>query len=236
MDGIRIAVCDDEEEALGLLSHEIRRVFSMRIPGTVVEKYQDEKKLFSRVAEGEKYDVIFLDIDMPHMDGIHLAMELRRLETTALIIFVTNLEGHVFQSFAAKPFRFIRKSHFREEIEEAADGVVKELVEADQGILFRNGRSEIRLNPYRIVYVESQGKNLDIYYGNRRICFPGRMTDMEEKLKDYGFLRVHKGYLVNYRAIYQINAEDLTLDDQTHIPVSRLRMQQVKNEFRRWTL
>lgn len=235
-EGLKIAVCDDEQEVLGLLAHEIRKTFRALAPGTTVTEFQDEKQLFAELTAGKLYDVIFLDIDMPKANGIDLAVDLRKAGTKSLIIFVSNLEGHVYRSFAAKPFRFIRKSEFRKELPEAAEAVLKEFAGENVGILLKNGNNLIRLNPYRIVYAESKGKLLEIHYENRSIELTCQISALEKELEGYGFIRIHKGYLVNYRFIFRINKEDLTLDSGVLLPVSRLRMQEVKSQYRRWTI
>lgn len=163
-------------------------------------------------------------------------MNMRKAGVNTLIIFISNLEGHVFQSFVARPFRFIRKSEFAREIETVAEDVQKELAKDDEGLLFQNGKNSIHLNPYRMMYVESKGKMLDIHYENKVIEFQYQISAMEKELEGYGFIRVHKGYLVNYRFIFRINKKDLTLDNQTVIPVSRLRMNEVRSQYRRWTI
>lgn len=233
---LKVAVCDDEWETLEMVSREIKRVFRRKNFSVFVTEYSNERSLFQKIIAGEKYDVIFLDIDMPFVNGIQLAVNMRQAGINTLLIFVSNMEGHVYDSFAAKPFRFIRKSVFMQEMEHVAEDIIQELQMEDEGILFGSGNHTIHLNPYRIMYVECKGKILDIHYENRVIELSYQISAMEEQLKEYGFIRVHKGYLVNYRFIFKINKEELVLDDQSVIPVSRLRMNDVRSQYRRLTI
>ena len=62
------------------------------------------------------------------------------------------------------------------------------------------------------------------------------MSDMEQKLIPYGFIRIHKSYLVNYRYIKNIQPACVVLDNKKQLPVSRYRLDDIKVEFRRLTL
>lgn len=58
------------------------------------------------------------------------------------------------------------------------------------------------------------------------------ISELEEELSPYGFIRVHKGFLVNYRYIYKFSAKYLTLKDQTKIPLSRQNHEEVIGKYR----
>ena len=63
-----------------------------------------------------------------------------------------------------------------------------------------------------------------------------KMSDMERQLHPYGFIRIHKSYLVNYRYIKNIQTTYVVLDSKKQLPVSRYRLDDIKVEFRRLTL
>ena len=71
---------------------------------------------YSREGEAYKYDLVFLDIDMPKYSGMDVAEEIRKKSADTDIIFVSNREDRVFETFSVQPFGFIRKNCFTEDL------------------------------------------------------------------------------------------------------------------------
>lgn len=234
---MKIAICDDERIALPILEKTIRIEFQKQQVFPEFSLFQSGLALRQAVFSGIRFDVLFLDIDMPDADGIDLACHIRESCKDTLLIFVSNMEHYVFRSFLAQPFRFIRKSHFKEEIHGAVCAVLQVIhAPLASSILIETSRQTLQLNPLTIQYVECNRKQLRIVTEAEEHTITYKISDIEKQLKEYGFIRIHKGYLVNYRYIFSINKEDLTLDNQTILPVSRMRMADVRSEFRRLTL
>ena len=63
-----------------------------------------------------------------------------------------------------------------------------------------------------------------------------RLSDLEKQLVPHGFIRIHKSYLVNYRFIKSISSASILLDNGRLLPASRIRLNEIKNTFRRLTL
>ena len=94
----------------------------------------------------------------------------------------------------------------------------------------------VSLDPFKIIYVECTNKTLSIVMENEKLEITYKLTDLEEMLKGYGFIRIHKGYLVNYRYIFSIERGEVILDIGERLPVSKYRISEVKEEFRRLAL
>ena len=237
---MRIAICDDQPILVkGLKKHILSflQSYGESAADTQCDTYTDGKELHNAVVKGQLYDAVFLDINMEGVDGIEIGKYLMELAPSTLLIFVSNMENQVFRSFTAHPFRFVRKSHLREELPQ----VIQALVEAvrkpkETEITFQSGSRILRLNPYRILYAESNNNNLMIYTETEVHKIRYTMTMLEKQLEPLGFIRCHKGFLVNYRYIYRIDKSGILLDDQTFVPVSRNYMNKVRESYRRLTL
>ena len=95
---IIIAVCDDDKLALDSISGAIGGVFSANGSDTEINSFTSANELTKVIAKTH-YDLVFLDIDMPGMDGIECGKLLRRLEYSPDIIYVSNREERVFECF-----------------------------------------------------------------------------------------------------------------------------------------
>ncbi len=81
------------------------------------------------------------------------------------------------------------------------------------------------------MYIESFHKVLLIHSADGELSLRMKMAEIMGRLTDFGFIRPHKSYLLNYRSIYSINVDDVRLDDGTLMPLSRRRSKEFKEEY-----
>lgn len=97
----KIAICDDEP----LHIEKIRSI----LPDEETDTYTSPAILLDTITSGKRYDVLFLDIMMPEMDGISLARELRELDEGMLIVFITSKIEFMQTGYEVKAFRYLLK-------------------------------------------------------------------------------------------------------------------------------
>ena len=124
---IRIAICDDEPIALQMLSEHIARALAGQ--ELSVSCFSSGSALRESLLSNHSFDVLFLDINMPDVNGIYLARHIRPLMGDALLIFVSSQDDAVFDSFAAEPFRFLRKSRLDAELPQLSRDLLVKLQE-----------------------------------------------------------------------------------------------------------
>ena len=164
---------------------------------------------------------------MHETNGIDLAVSLKAYEIKPYLIFVSTVESLVYQTFKVNPFWFIRKRFCESELPEVITALLADMrIHLLETITLNCAHSIYTLHPLSICYVECQNKILHIHYANpvQNISIPYTLSSLEKELLPYGFLRVHKGFLVNYRYIFTINRQDIQLDNGDHIPVSKHRV------------
>lgn len=229
---MRIAICDDDINLLPFLRNNIIECFHHYKTEVTADSYDKGLDLRQAINNGTFYDVIFLDIDMPNCDGIDLGKYLIQLLPSAYLIFISNMESQVFRSFTAQPFRFVRKSRFNKEIPEAVNAMLKKIRAAkSDDIVITYGVQNLRINPARIVYVESRNNNITIYTENESYTLRHTLRALEAQLDGYGFIRTHKSFLVNYHYIFRFDKNSVILDNQTEIPLSRNYVNSAKKSF-----
>ncbi len=108
----RIAVCDDDERILVQMAEVIKKEFAKAGEKAETSTFSVPKLLLDSNRTGS-FDIIFLDIDMPDIDGIEAAGIIKKQNPNTLVIFVTSKDELVYKSFEVHPFGFIRKSRFR---------------------------------------------------------------------------------------------------------------------------
>ena len=226
-----VILCEDEQAVCDALARDILACFEGMHVRITLRQFYDSRRLLEALPSLEVH-VCFLDIDMPGLDGISLAQQLRERFPHVVVLFVSNREELVFQSFMASPLRFLRKNRFREELPEAVKAVLGKLEEERHLELSSEGK-EIWVPIHGILYVESFGRKQVVHLKDREIQVQRSMDYFCQTLEDSGFLRVHKSYLVNYRFIYAIRRQSVSLTNGEEIPMSKYRVGEVTALYHR---
>ena len=230
------AICDDEELSLNMVATALESCFSQYGVTLTLDKYQSSKELFQAAQQGKSYQVIFLDIDMPEMDGIELGVRLKKEQENAAIIYISNCEDRVFDSFQARPFGFVRKSSFLQDTQAVVKLYIESRRNADNRRLeVKTPDGFIQIPLADIVYIECIRDYQFFYLSTSDTPVKCRlsMTRLEETLVEQGFLRVHQGYIVNYAYIKKISNESIELTSGASIPMSRRKKQEVFAQYLR---
>ena len=238
MDKLRIAMCDDEEQALSIISVAVAATFKRAGVPVEISRFLRADRLLGWL-DANACHIIMLDIRMPQADGIRLAEKLRQSHPDAKVVFVSNEESRVFEAFSVNAFFFIRKSRVIEDVTAFCDHYLATLHKnrERQVVSFRQNGAALSMYPGDIVYVESEGHRQKLWLADKKepVELSVSMQAVEAELADCGFIRVHKGYLVNNSFIARISGEEILLRDGTRVPISRRRLQEVHAEHMRLT-
>lgn len=211
-----IYICDDETLVLNELADKIRKY----MPQEKILCFSSGYELREQLRKSH-CDILFLDIDMPEISGLEIAKELTIEKGIPLLIFVTSHDELVYESFEYHPFSFIRKSCFDQEIEKVLRDAGEYLESLKRQFYFRSAGRDLSLPLLAILYFEADGNYLKIYTESGEYRFRSTISDVESRLNQYGFVRIHKGFLVNQAMVQIIGREDIELADGTALPLGR---------------
>lgn len=228
---LKFAICDDDAIALASISGAMQQIMVSYGVDCEIHCFSSGKELLN----SEVFDVIFLDIDMPEMDGIDCGKELRKKDVRAEIVFVSAREDRVFDSFYIRPFAFVRKTHFLTDI---ADVIGRYLAAASDErlskvFLFATHEGSLNVVVFDIEYIEGSNVYQQLYIkgAQKPIEILSRLEKLEKALEPYGFMRIHKGYLVNYSGIRRINKTTLITLSGKELPISRRCARKIKDDY-----
>lgn len=234
---IQIAIVDDERAFLESYTHIVEKLFAKnRIEFVVQCFYKSEE--FYHLLKRNYFDIVFLDIDMPEINGINLAADIRKLKLETTIIFVSSHSNLVFQSIHYAPFRFIQKDCLEDDTSEAIHAYCQQIKEKKNTIQLKieNGETYC-FNLMQIQYFYSVRHDLFLVYSNKKIAkrlFPRvyTMDALGKMLHKKGFIRIHKSYIVNFKYIHQIQSDKVLLFDNSTLPISRSNVANVKRQYK----
>lgn len=239
---IQVAICDDDKALTKNIEQLLRVTAARQNIDIDCELFFDGSRLVRAITEQQMYfDLIYLDIEMEGINGIHAAQVLRDAELPALIVYISAHEENWKELFCTNPFRFLSKP-----VEEAAFRTV--FSEACTEIRKRNGyfnfcykRSHYRIPLNRITYFESNSRLIHIHLsGMDRECpdslpnqFYGKLNEVEKQMASMNgrFLRVHQSFLVNFDYIKAMSATKIEMLDGTVFQISEDRRKSAMARF-----
>lgn len=229
----QIAICDDEPQILENLSQKIKTVFQQKEIFAEYVCTTDSAQMLEYLQKNF-VDIIFLDIDMPVFTGMDIAAVLNEKYPNTILVFVTSHDALVYQSFAYRPFGFIRKTYLDEELQSVIERIERELRKRKRDIVIAKGQELHRILIQDILYIEAEGNYLNVHTRNDILRIRETMTNMETELCEKGFIRCHKGYLINAEYIEKCKAAevDLRVDGILKtIPIGRSYEKEVRSKI-----
>ena len=178
------------------------------------------------------YDAYLLDISMPYMDGIALALRIRDNGSACPILFVSSVESRVFEALRAQPLRFVRKTHLAEELPEALRAMVEKIREIMSNTLtVTSDRSTIILPIHKLLYIESLNKIQRVVTAEREYKVYSSMDYFSTELAKKGFYRPHRSFLVNLDAVTRVEKHEAVITNGDRIPITRTQVEEIKKQL-----
>ena len=226
---IKIVVCDDEERDRNLIQRSASRIMDSLGQPYVLEAYGSGLELLEK--HPGDMDVLLIDIQMRLMDGLETARAIRKYDDNVKIIFVTSYPQYAYDGYRVRAFSFIVKpikySELCTELTAAVNAIVRS---RGTDLVIRDGQTSFHISSRDILYLEVQNHNVIFHTAERQISVYAKLADYESKLREKGFFRCHKSFLVNQQHIAAMDATSLTLSDKSSIPLSKHRRREFMEE------
>ncbi|MCH5248347.1 MAG: response regulator transcription factor [Lachnospiraceae bacterium] len=209
---LRIAVCDDDKHFTGKLEEMARREAAKTGTSIDTEVYSDGATLVADIEKGYRYDLIFLDIEMEKVNGINAARQIRRIDRSALLIYVSGYEQYLKELFEVEPFRFLSKPVEEAKFQKYFRDACARIGETTTYYRFSFNKKILKVAIQDIVYFESRNRVVHIFMANGSIeRFYGQLNSVEKELSEgrQEFLRIHQSYLVNYSYIGKMSFSEV---------------------------
>lgn len=213
---IRTLIVDDEP----LARQRLHRFLEPAPDIQLLTECGDGKAAVAAIQE-HKPDLVFLDVQMPHLNGFEVLSAVG-VEQMPVVIFVTAFDAFALQAFEAqaldyllKPFgqdrvqqaveraRTFLEGHAKRSFQEHLAGLLR-ATEASRHatrVLVRNGDRMLVVGPAEVDWVEACGDYVRLHVGQQAHLLRSTLTDMEQRLKPEGFARIHRSRLVNLERI-----------------------------------
>ncbi len=217
---MKIAICDDDMVDCNTMENYLNIIRTSNIEYSVY--FCGEELVSAYKNNDERYDVIFLDMEMKQLNGIDTANAIREIDEYVIIVFVTSHTEYMRESFKCSPFRFLVKPIDLEELKNVFYDICKKLSKKKKVLSFTENRAMFRIYCEDIIYCESQDHWIHIHTKNETYKICKSLSDLYAKLDNTLLYRVHSSFIVNFHYVKAIRNNYIELyhcDKQ--IPISR---------------
>lgn len=232
---MKIVICDDEAVFVNVIESQLRNYAAKIDLNIEITKCRSARELLSLDLLG--CDVLFLDIDMPEINGITAAREIRKINRDVILVFVTGWIEYAPAGYQVNAFRYLLKTSLEQEFEPCMEDILARLHENAEMMLFQTRDRTLEISLRTILYLEGTQRRsvlLYLYDGRNPIECTGKLAEYDERLCEKGFLRLQKSYLANMDHIVRIKNYIALLRDGTELKVSERQYAEVKKQFLMW--
>jgi DNA-binding LytR/AlgR family response regulator len=220
---------DDEPVALDIITDYIKQTPFIELVGTFRNALQALELL-----RKTKIDLIFLDINMPNINGIQF---LKSLPIKPQVIFTTAYSEHAVESYELnaldyllKPIEYERFLLAVNKLPERNELNKRHHEEKDEHIVLKSGNKSYRISYSDIFYIEASGNYVLFYTDKSKIMVLMSLKEVLNILPQNNFIRIHKSFVVALERISFVENHQVTILDKK-IPIGNHYRESFQKQF-----
>lgn len=234
-----IALCDDQEYYRKQLYNYLLEYQKDKNIIIHINEYSSGGELLQASFSQEgSYQIYFLDVNMPDMQGTTVAKELRNIGKNSVICFVTSFKEYAYDAFQVEAMDYIVKPINYEQLKKFMDKAIVlcrlhiEVQEAEKKYLsIQQRQTTIILEQRHILYIEKRRNQCVVCTNTEEILCYNTLKNLYEQLNSSIFMFTHQGYIVNFYHIKEIRSNMIYMGNNILIPVSRKYQEAIKKRF-----
>jgi len=235
---LRIAVCDDDvrelEDTHRMISEYSKQHDKLDI---TIRKFPSSYDLMDCIDAGIHFDIYFLDIIMPHMNGIDVGVEIRKNDENCFIIYLTTSPEFALKSYQVSAFQYLLKPVNEDKLFRVLEDVGKrDEYESSRRISVKTKDAAHYIPLHRIIYAEYLSHRVVYHLTNDEIITGSVSREpfgelIKPLLNDPRFISCHVSFVVNMYCIESISQKDFCLTGGQSVPISARGYAQTKKQY-----
>ena len=226
---MNIAVCDDLPE----YREKLKTLLNPYISANQLDiaEFCRGEDLLAACEKGTLWDIAFLDIEMDGLTGIETGKRLRKMQRDVIVIFVTSHINYVSDAFRQDAFQFLLKPVQEEDFRKDFERALRVWKNRRRRYLVKWRNTSNMLEYRSILYLEAYHRHVFVHTAEADYECVGKLQDEYIKLKPFGFVQCHQGFIVNMSRIVSITKLSVKLDNGSEVPVSRRHYAGLMSDF-----
>lgn len=216
---VNIAVVEDDKNEASMLLDCLERYKQEKESDYAVEYFGSAVSFLEKASF---FDLVFMDIMMPHMTGMEAAVCMRKSNSRTLLIFITHTAQFAIRGYEVDALDYVMKPVSYERVTMKL-GKALRILQASKGIMLsiNDLSGTVYISSDEVYYIDVRGHKRTFHTQKGDYCDYGSLTDIEAQLKTYNFMRCNACFLLNPNYIHKINGYIVKMANGDELKISQ---------------
>lgn len=233
---MHIAIVEDDKKYIQELTQNLKQFSTEFNTQITIDIFHNGAELIGNYKP--LYDAIFLDIEMPVMNGLETAKAIREMDHSVILMFITNLAQYAVKGYEVNAIDYVLKPIHYSSFSIKMQRVIREVrANTKESIMIDTNDGEtLRLPLQKIFFIEVMGHTLSYHTANHVYSERSTRTmkSLTADLKKYGFSRCNNSFLINLFYLDKIG-KDYCIVNGEQLPISRSRKKTFTQDAKKYT-
>ncbi len=226
----KIAICDDINADRQYVLEMVNRWAASAGHAVHSDTFTSAESFLFRYADESDYDILLLDIEMGEMNGVDLAKNIRKINDSVQIVFITGFPDFIAEGYEVSALHYLMKPVSEEKLHAVLDKAASNLAKAEKRLCVTFDRQTDYIPLSKITYIEAQKQYIMIYTDGKAYRMKSSLADAERQLDEY-FFKCQRSFVVNLRYVKRIKSDCVVLKNDEEIPISRGMAEKIGKEI-----
>ncbi|NMI05725.1 response regulator transcription factor [Paenibacillus sp. SZ31] len=227
---IKIAIVEDDINQARLLESHLTNYSAEKGLSFNIVHFSQAVALLENYESN--FDIIFMDIQLPYMNGMDAARSIRLLDKKVILIFITNLTQYAIQGYEVEALDYMLKPVEYFDFALKMSRAMQRLNDNPKDeILIPSDKGMLKVSPKSIRYVETEGHHVIYHSVENSFRQYATISSIEKKMHGYDFFRCNNCYLVNLAYVQRVHGYTVTLDGGVELRISQPRKKAFVNKL-----
>jgi DNA-binding LytR/AlgR family response regulator len=230
---LKIAICDDDKALCLQLKSMLNETNEKTDENIEISIFFSGEEMCDSLLGGNHFNIIFLDIELREINGVEVGKKIREEFNDELtqIVYISAKDSYAMDLFDIRPLNFLVKPLKTEKIESVLKTAKKILGTSNQYYEYKIGNVNFNVLLNDILYFESSGRKVKIILKDDVNEYYGKLSEVEEKLKNSDFFFIHKSYLINYNHVIEYTYEYVKMSNNEILGISQNNRKAVREKL-----
>ena len=205
---MNIAICDNDRVAVRQIERMVFDFFVDKDINFEIYPFTSAKEMLGREVE---YDLAFIDIEMPGMNGLELAKKLNERNSYTIIMIVTSFNHYLDDAMELSVYRYISKPIDRSRFNANLSAALKKHLNTHRPVLIKNNDEISKVNSCDVIYLSFEGRKVHLHTRSCVIEVSGTLDYWKNLLGDACFYQVSRSHVVNLNYVISVNKSNVIL-------------------------